>query len=207
MQRVWIRTLLALALAGYFCVSGALLTAMSPQGPPVAGGEPAAAPTVPADYVIGVEDVLSIVFWKDKEMSADVVVRPDGKISLPLLNDVQAAGYTPEQLSQALVAASSKYIEQATVTVIVKEINSRKVFILGQVGKPGAFPLIGTMNVLQLIALAGGVLEYADSKNITVVRKVEGEERRFKFNYKDVIRGRNEQQNIRLLPGDTVVVP
>ena len=207
MRRVWIRLPWTLALVGHLCVYGAPLRGAAPQNPPASGGAPAGAPVVPAGYVIGVEDVLSIVFWKDKEMSADVVVRPDGKISLPLLNDVQAAGNTPEQLGQALVAASSKYIEQATVTVIVKEINSRKVFILGQVAKPGAFPLIGTMNVLQLIALAGGVLEYADAKNVTVVRKENGEERRFKFNYKDVVKGKNEQQNIQLQPGDTVVVP
>lgn len=207
MRRVWIRLPWTLALVGHLCVYGAPVRAAALQNPPASGGEPAGAPVVPAGYVIGVEDVLSVVFWKDKEMSADVVVRPDGKISLPLLNDVQAAGSTPEQLGQALVAASSKYIEQATVTVIVKEINSRKVFILGQVAKPGAFPLIGTMNVLQLIALAGGVLEYADAKNVTVVRKENGEERRFKFNYKDVVKGKNEQQNIQLQPGDTVVVP
>ena len=207
MRRVWIRLPWTLALVGHLCVYGAPVRAAALQNPPASGGEPAGAPVVPAGYVIGVEDVLSVVFWKDKEMSADVVVRPDGKISLPLLNDVQAAGNTPEQLGQALVAASSKYIEQATVTVIVKEINSRKVFILGQVAKPGAFPLIGTMNVLQLIALAGGVLEYADAKNVTVVRKENGEERRFKFNYKDVVKGKNEQQNIQLQPGDTVVVP
>ena len=207
MRRVWTRLPWTLALVGYLFVYGAPLRAAASQDPPASGGEPAGAPVVPAGYVIGVEDVLSIVFWKDKEMSADVVVRPDGKISLPLLNDVQTAGSTPEQLGQALVAASSKYIEQATVTVIVKEINSRKVFILGQVAKPGAFPLIGTMNVLQLIALAGGVLEYADAKNVTVVRKENGEERRFKFNYKDVVKGKNEQQNIQLQPGDTVVVP
>ena len=167
----------------------------------------APAPAVPADYVIGVQDVLSIVFWKDKELSADVVVRPDGKISLPLLQDVAAAGYTPEQLTDALVKAASKYIGQPNATVIVKEINSRKVFVLGQVAKPGTFPLVGDMTVLQVIALAGDVLEYAKPTKVVIVRKEGAQERRFNFNYKDVVKGRNPEQNILLRPGDTIIVP
>ena len=101
--------------------------------------------------------MLSIVFWRDKDMSADVVVRPDGKISLPLLNDVQAAGLTPEQLRAQLVKAAAKFIEDPNATVVVKEIHSRKVFITGNVAKPGTFPLVGDMNVMQLIAMAGGL--------------------------------------------------
>jgi polysaccharide export outer membrane protein len=162
--------------------------------------------TLPAGYVIGPEDLLSIVFWRDKELSADVVVRPDGKVSLPLLNDVQAAGYTPEQLSEVLVKAATKYIADPSATVIVKAVNSRKVYILGEVAKPGTVPLTGEMNVLQLIAVAGGLLEYADKENITVVRMENGREQRFKFNYKDVIKGKKIEQNIQLKPGDTVLV-
>ena len=162
---------------------------------------------LPPDYVIGPEDLLSVVFWREKEMSADVVVRPDGKISLPLLKDVEAAGYTPEQLTNVLVKAASKYISQPNATVIVKEINSRKVFIVGQVAKPGGFPLTGNMTVLELIALAGDVLEFAKSKNVVVVRKENDGERRFKFNYKDVIKGKSIEQNILLKSGDTVIVP
>ena len=168
---------------------------------------PAASAILPADYRIGPEDVLSIVFWREKEMSTDVVVRPDGKISLPLLKDVQAAGYTPDQLTDALVKAASKYIGQPNATVVVKAINSRKVFIVGKVAKPGAFPLTGDMTVLQLIAMAGDVLEYAKSNSVVVVRKAEGGEQRFKVNYKDVLRGKNAAQNILLKPGDTVIVP
>jgi polysaccharide export outer membrane protein len=163
--------------------------------------------SLPAGYVIGPEDVLSIVFWRDKEMSADVVVRPDGKISLPLLNDVGAAGYTPEELRAQLVKAASKFLEDPNATVVVKEINSRKVFVTGQVGKAGSYPLIGEMNVLQMIAHVGGLLEYADAKNIVVVRTENGQERRFKFNYKDVVKGKNVAQNIVLKPGDTIIVP
>lgn len=168
---------------------------------------PTATSALPADYVIGAEDVLSVVFWREKEMSADVVVRPDGKISLPLLKDIQAAGYTPEQLTGVLVSAATKYVSQPNATVIVKEINSRKVFIVGQVAKPGGYPMTGNMTVLELIALSGDVLEFAKSKNMVVVRKQNDSEQRFKFNYKDVLKGKDVQQNILLKPGDTVIVP
>jgi polysaccharide export outer membrane protein len=163
--------------------------------------------TVPPDYVIGPDDQLAIVFWRDKEMSAEVVVRPDGKISLPLLNDVQAAGFTPDQLRAQLITAASKFLEEPNATVVVKEIRSRKVFITGMVAKPGTFQLVGSMNVMQLIALAGGLQEYADSGSIVVLRPENGRERRFKFNYKDVLKGKNPEQNIALKPGDTVIVP
>src|SRR5262249_18818495 len=118
----------------------------------------------PSDYHIGPEDVLSIVFWRDKDMSADVTVRPDGKILLPLLNEIQAEGYTPEQLRAKILEAAGNYIENPNATVIVKEIHSRNVFITGNVVKPNAYQLATGMTVMQLIALAGGLLEYADSK-------------------------------------------
>jgi len=163
--------------------------------------------SLPAGYVIGPEDVLAVVFWRDKDMSADVVVRPDGKISLPLLNDVVAAGYTPDELRAQLVKSAARYLEEPNATVVVKEIHSRKVFVTGQVGKAGSYPLVGEMNVLQMIAHVGGLLEYADSKNIVIVRNESGSERRFKFNYKDVVKGKNVEQNIALKPGDTIIVP
>jgi polysaccharide export outer membrane protein len=147
------------------------------------------------------------VFWRDKEMSADVVVRPDGRISLPLLNDVQAAGITPEELRAKLEKSAAKYIAEPNATVVVKTINSRKVYITGNVVKPGTYPLNGDMSVLQLIAVAGGLQEYADSKKIVVMRKDEGRDEFFSFNYKDVVKQKNVQQNIALKPGDTVVVP
>jgi len=161
----------------------------------------------PADFVIGPDDVLTIVFWRDKEMSGDVGVRPDGKISLPLLNDIQASGLTPEQLRQQITTAAARLVEDPTVTVVVKQINSRKVFITGQVAKPGPYPLSGPTTVLQLIAMSGGVLEYADSKNITVMRTENGKPVAFSFNYKDVTKRKNMKQNIELKPGDTIIVP
>jgi polysaccharide export outer membrane protein len=161
----------------------------------------------PGDYTIGPDDVLTIVFWKEKDMSSDVAVRPDGRISLPLLNDVDAAGLTPEQLRVKLAAAADKFLEEPTVTVVVKQINSRKVFITGQVPKPGPYPLTGPTNVVQLIAMAGGVLEYADSENIVIMRTVNGRPMSYEFNYKDVAKRKNLGQNIELKPGDTIIVP
>jgi polysaccharide biosynthesis/export protein len=160
------------------------------------------------DYVIGTDDVLSILFWKDKDLSApEVTVRPDGKVTLPLLNDVRASGLTPEQLRDSIREAASKYIEDPNPTVIVKEIKSRKVFITGQIEKPGPYPLNGTTTVLQLIAMAGGLKDFADGKNISVMRNEGGLQQVFPFNYQDVVRKGNLRQNIELRPGDTVVVP
>jgi polysaccharide export outer membrane protein len=197
---------LALALACSAVIGAAAEQRASPPSS-TTSTEAAGAPALPTGYVIGAEDVLSIVFWKDADMSAQVVVRPDGKISLPLLNDIQVAGSTPEQLRAQLIKAASKYIEDPNATVVVKEIHSRKVFITGNVAKPGTFPLAGDMNVVQLIALAGGLLEYADAKNIVVMRTDGGRAQSLKFNYKDVIKQKNVQQNVLLKPGDTVVVP
>jgi len=162
---------------------------------------------VPGDYVIGPDDVLTIVFWREKDLSGDVAVRPDGKISLPLLNDVEAAGLTPEELRLRVTAAAEKLIEEPTVTVVVKEINSRKVFITGQVAKPGPYPLNGPTTVVQLLAIAGGVLEYADEKNIAIMRTENGKSVSLRFNYDQVKKRRNLEQNIQLKPGDTIIVP
>jgi polysaccharide biosynthesis/export protein len=176
--------------------------------PPSNGAAGAVTASLPASYVIGSEDVLSVVFWHDKDMSAEAVtVRPDGKISLPLLNDVHAAGYTPDQLRAILVQAASKFVEEPNATVLVKEIHSRKVFITGNVSKPGIYPLSGEMNVLQLIAQAGGLLEYADAEKIVVIRSDNGPAKYLTFNYKDVLKRKNIQQNVLLKPGDTIVVP
>ena len=161
----------------------------------------------PADYVIGADDVLTIVFWREKDLSSDVVVRPDGKISLPLINDIQAAGLTPEQLRGGVTEAAAKFVEEPTVTVVVKTINSRKVFITGQVNRPGPYPLSSPMTVLQLIATAGGIQEYAKSEDIVIMRTENGVPTMHRFNYKDVMRRKNLKQNIELKPNDTIIVP
>ena len=180
---------------------------------PAATAKPAGAPvlpagvTAPAGFVLGPDDQLNIVYWREKDMSAEVVVRPDGMISLPLLNEVKAAGLTPEELRAAITQGASKFVEDPTVSVVVKAINSRKVFITGSVAKPGPYPLAGPMTVLQLITNAGGLAEYANKKNIVIVRKENGKETTRRFNYEDVMKGKNMAQNIELQPGDSVIVP
>jgi polysaccharide export outer membrane protein len=162
---------------------------------------------VPKGFLIGPEDVLAVHFWRDQEMSGDVMVRPDGMITLPLVGDIRAAGLTPESLKEAIEKAASRLITEPSVTVAVKEINSRKVFITGEVTKPGPYPLSGPRTVMQLIAVAGGLLEYADKDNIVVLRTINGQQKSYKFRYSDVSKGRGLEQNIELQPGDTVVVP
>jgi polysaccharide export outer membrane protein len=164
--------------------------------------------TLPPEYVIGADDVLSIVFWRDKELSTDVSVRPDGNISIPLINDVRAAGLTPAQLKDKIVDESKKYVEDPNVTVVVKSINSRKVFITGEVRKPGPYPLTGPTTILQLISIAGGLADYAKTEKITVVRmESNGKPVSYRFNYKEVTDQKKLAQNIELKPGDTVIVP
>jgi polysaccharide export outer membrane protein len=184
-------------------------TAAAPSGAnaPAASTTPPAPVAIPTEYIIGADDVMSVVFWRDKELSADVTVRPDGKISLPLLNDIQAAGLTPAQLKDRIVDEAKKYVEDPTVTVEVKAINSRKVFITGEIRKAGPYPLTGTMTVLQLISIAGGLGDYAKGDQITIVRIENGKQAAFKFNYKEVLKQQKLAQNIELKPGDTVVVP
>jgi polysaccharide export outer membrane protein len=168
---------------------------------------PAPAVPPPPGYLIGPDDVLQVLYWREKDVSAEVVVRPDGMISLPLLNDVKAAGLTPEQLRDAVNEAAKKYFEDPSVTINIKAINSRKVFITGSVAKPGPYALTSQTTVLQLIATAGGLTEFADQKNVSVMRTENGKPVRYPFNYKDVAKGKNLKQNIELKPGDTVIVP
>jgi polysaccharide export outer membrane protein len=207
MLKTFVRSSLIAALAS---VS---LGAQAPTGAASATAMPSASASVPvgitpsADYVIGPEDVLSVVFWRDKDMSLEVNVRPDGKISLPLLNDVQAAGLTPVQLTDRLIAESKQYIEDPNVTVIVRQINSRRVFVTGEVNKPGPYPLMGPTTVLQMLATAGGVREYADTKKIAVLRKENGRTTVYRFNYNNASKPQGMRENIELRPGDTIVVP
>jgi len=185
--------------------------AVSAQSMPTAAVAAAAPrptdPVVPPGYVIGTDDVLSIVYWKDKDMSSEAQVRPDGRIALPLINDVQAAGLTPEQLREKLTEESKKFMEDASITVVVRQINSRKAFITGEIYKPGTYPLTSPTTVMQLIAMAGGLREYANAKKIVIMRSENGNQKSLPFNYKDIVEGKNLQQNIELKPGDTVIVP
>jgi polysaccharide export outer membrane protein len=212
MQTAQLRTGVALALAAVMAAGSIRLGAQAPVNAPAPAATQATPPSggvvPPADYVIGPDDALSIIYWDHKEMSADVVVRPDGKITLPLVNDMQAVGLTPDQLRQKITEAGAKFVESPVVTVIVKEIKSRQVSITGQVGKSGWYPINGPMTVIQLIALAGGLQEYADGKHISVLRTEKGQPVSYRFNYDEVVKKRrNLKQNIELKPGDQVVVP
>ena len=161
---------------------------------------------LPTDYTIGPDDVLGIVFWRDADMTGDVTVRPDGNITLPLLGDIKAAGLRPTELRDQITKAASKLIADPNVTVVVRQINSRNVFVTGGVARPGAYPVSGQMTVLQIITVAGGLTEFADAKNISIIRVENGQTQRFKFNYNDVLDGKKMEQNILLKPGDTVLV-
>ena len=163
--------------------------------------------TTDPNYVIGAQDVLDINVWKEPDVSRTVPVRPDGKISLPLLNDVQAAGLTPAQLAAQITESLKKYVTSPQVTVIVTTINSQRVYILGEVTRPGAFPLIPGMSVLQALSSAGGFTQFAKVKSIFVRRIENGKETKYPFNYKEVINGKKPEQDILLKAGDTIVVP
>ena len=172
--------------------------------------EAATAPAKPHDdtFIIGVDDVLAVNVWKETEVSRSVPVRSDGKISLPLVGEVQAAGETPHQLEMAIAKRLQSYISEPEVTVIVQQINSQKFNILGQVTKPGFYSLANSPTVLDALAMAGGFRDFAKKKSIYVLRQnPDGTTTRLPFNYKDVIQGKNATQNVKLQPHDTVYVP
>lgn len=172
------------------------------------GVKPAIAPaTTDPAYQIGPEDVLDISIWKEPDVSRVVPVRPDGRISLPLINDVQAAGLSPQELAKTVSEKLRKYLNDPQVTVIVTAINSQRVFVVGEVLRAGAFPLIPGMTVLQALSSAGGFTTFADVRRIHVVRQRDSKMIQLPFNYRDVLKGDNPDQNIKLEPGDTVVVP
>jgi polysaccharide export outer membrane protein len=173
----------------------------------ILNNEPISNPGVEG-YRIGAGDVLQIIVWKEPDASVpDVVVRADGRISLPLVKELDVAGLTPLELEALLTARIGKLIADPDVTVIAKEINSRKVYMVGAVKKEGPLPLIGPMTVMQAINEAGGLTEYAKRKKIYILREEGGKQTKIPFNYQAVIKGEHMEQNIRLLPGDSVVVP
>jgi polysaccharide export outer membrane protein len=181
-----------------------------PQSPPAqprqGTGTASTGMPIPTDYIIGPDDVLNIVFWRDADMTQEVTVRPDGNITLPLMGDIKAAGLKPTELRELVATSASKFIEDPNVTVVVKQINSRNVFIMGGVTRPGPYPVSGQMTVAQLIAVAGGLTEFADAGNIRILRVENGKTTSLKFNYNDVMDGKKLEQNIDLKPGDTVMV-
>jgi polysaccharide export outer membrane protein len=167
---------------------------------------PSSQSPAPPDYVIGADDTLHITVWKEPDMSATLPVRPDGKISLPLLDDVQAAGMTPMQLAGSIREKLKKYIADPRVTVVVTAMNSQRIYVLGEVTHTGAMALLPHMTMLQALSSAG-FTQFANLKAIYLLRMQDGQQTKIPFNYKDAIKGRDTQQNIVLKPGDTIVVP
>jgi polysaccharide export outer membrane protein len=164
-------------------------------------------PTDDPNYVIGAQDVLDISVWKEPDLTRTVPVRPDGKISLPLLNDVQAGGLTPTQLATQITERLKKYVTDPQVTVIVTAINSQRIYVLGEVSRAGAYVLLPGMTVLQALSSAGGFTQFAKVKNIYLLREENGRQVKYSFNYKEFINGKNPKQNIAVKTGDTIVVP
>ena len=163
--------------------------------------------TTDPNYILGAQDVVDINVWKEAELTRSVPVRPDGKISIPLLNDVQAAGLTPTQLALRITDSLRKFVTDPQVTVIVTQINSQRVYILGEVSRAGAYPLLPQMTVLQALSSAGGFTPFANLKKIYVLRTESGKQNKYPFNYKEVINNKAPDQNIVMRAGDTIVVP
>jgi polysaccharide export outer membrane protein len=169
-------------------------------------GQAATPVTAPDDFVIGPEDVLQITVWREADLGTKAVVRPDGKIGVTLLGDIQASGQTTTQLKDTIASKLARYIEQPEVSVVVVEIHSQMVHLIGAVGRPGAYTLGGPLTIVELLARAGGLAEYTKGENIAVVRMIGKDTQRLPFNYKAYIEGRDLQQNIQLKNGDVVVV-
>jgi polysaccharide export outer membrane protein len=170
------------------------------------GTAPASEAGTTSDYVIGADDTLHISVWKEPDLSETLPVRPDGKISMPLLNDVTAAGLTPLQLKDSITEKLKKYIADPRVTVVVTAMNSRRVFVTGEVVHSGPMPLLPHMTMLQALAQAG-FTQFANLKSIYLLRTENGKQEKLPFNYKEVVKGNHPEQNIILKPGDTLVVP
>jgi polysaccharide biosynthesis/export protein len=176
------------------------------EGDSLAGG-PAGSLQPPTDYLIGPEDVVVISVWKEEGLEQEVIVRPDGKLSFPLAGDVAAEGRTPEQVQQDITAKIERYIPDPVVTVTVKQIGGNKIYVIGQVKKPGAYVIGRYVDVVQALTLAEGLTPFAAENSIKILRRQGTEEQVFPFEYAEVKKGRSLEQNIFLKGGDVVVVP
>jgi polysaccharide biosynthesis/export protein len=203
---------LTLFAAQLFATNALAQNAVPPSNDPKAianvdkAGQVAQPQDLPTDYVIGADDQLHIMVWNEQNFNETVPVRPDGKISMPLLNDVQAAGLTPLQLKDSLTEKLKKYISDPRVTVVIVAMNSRRVFVTGEVTHTGPMALLPHMTILQALAGAG-FTQFANLKGIYLLRTDNGKQTKIAFNYKEVVKGRHPEQNIPLKPGDTIVVP
>ena len=201
MKRIWIAAALILA-------SGMVLAQDAPAAAPAATvpAAPANAAAAAPDYVIGPLDVINVNVWNEANLTATLPVRPDGKISLPLLGDVEAAGMTPSQLADSLKEKLKKYVADPRVVVVVTAINSKRIYLLGEVSHSGAMPMLPGMTVLQALSTAG-IGQFAHTKKIYVLRTQNGKQEKLPVNYPKLVKGEGMEQNYALQPGDTIVVP
>ncbi|MBZ5657222.1 MAG: polysaccharide export protein [Acidobacteriia bacterium] len=207
MRRPWITMVAALCLMTGFALA-------QNSAPKQASGHSAAEKTANAspssqagpEYVIGPEDVLLISVWKEADLTATLPVRPDGKISLPLLSDVQAAGLTPIQLAESVTEKLKKYIADPRVTVVVTQINSKRIYMVGEVAHTGPMPMLPNMTALQALSSAG-LTQFANTKGIYILRMENGKQQKMPVNYRKLVKGEQMEQNYLLQPGDTIVVP
>jgi polysaccharide export outer membrane protein len=210
MRRLSVTVSIAAGLLAIFAGPGAGRSTAAPQdqrNTAAPSAEPKSVPSAsgvdPKTYKIGAEDVILVRVWREPELSGQFPVRPDGRISLPLVNEVVAEGLTPEQLSDTIAKGLSRYMTQPEVSVAVQQVNSKKYFIIGEVQKPGSYPLTVPTTVLEALVNAGGFRDFANTKKIIIMRKGQ----RLKFNYKEVIGGKKMEQNIGLESGDQIIVP
>jgi polysaccharide export outer membrane protein len=206
-RRLVVCAFLMLLPASVFAQSGSGAESGAANSAKTAPAAPTAAKPHDATFIIGNDDVLAINVWKEPDISRSIPVRSDGKISLPLVGEVQAAGQTPAALEKDIASKLKNYISEPEVTVMVQQVNSQKFNILGQVVRPGAYVIANSPTVLDAIALAGGFRDFAKQKSIYVLRQGPDSETRLPFNYKDVVQGKNMSQNIKLQPRDTIIVP
>jgi polysaccharide export outer membrane protein len=205
MKRTWISAVAALLAMGSLALAQDAPPAASSPTPDATTSAPSANPTG-AEYVIGPDDVLHIAVWKEADLTATLPVRPDGKISLPLLNDVQAAGMTPMQLASSLTEKLKKYLADPRVTVVVTQINSKRIYMVGEVARTGPMPMLPNMTVLQALATSG-LTQFANTKKIYVMRNENGKQVKMPVNYHKLVKGQDTERNYVLRPGDTIVVP
>ena len=207
MRRPWTTMIAALFLMAGFALAQNAAPAQ-PSGHSAADKTANAPPSSPAgpEYVIGPEDVLLISVWKEADLTATLPVRPDGKISLPLLSDVQAAGLTPIQLAESVTEKLKKYIADPRVTVVVTQINSKRIYMVGEVAHTGPMPMLPNMTALQALSSAG-LTQFANTKGIYILRMENGKQQKMPVNYRKLVKGEQMEQNYLLQPGDTIVVP
>jgi polysaccharide export outer membrane protein len=185
----------------------ALLSLAMQSGRAAVADGAAAVPTVDPSYLVQPGDTLTVTVWKEQDLQGDILVRPDGGLTFPLAGEIQAAGHTVEDIRKALQSRLTKYIPDPVVTVLVKKTDGSRIFVVGKVNRPGDFPLIRPMDVMQALSLAGGATPYANVNGIRILRRDGTHQEEFLFHYDDVRRGKNLSQNILLHSGDTVIVP